>query len=118
MGAVRHRAGASRRSTDACTVSVVQIVAGAEVCEHVLARGGVMWLRSTRQRCCFGALTSLRAATSAPRNAEVYRSLETDLPIDVRFLGGADLPEEIMIELRGLSRKHLVALWDGCKFKL
>jgi hypothetical protein len=96
----------------------VRLVADAEVCDYVSDRGGVLWLRSTRQRCCFGALTSLRAATSKPKDAASYQPLETGLSIDVRFLGTADEPDEVIVELRGIRRQHLVALWDGCKYKI
>jgi hypothetical protein len=96
----------------------VKLVVGAGVCDYVSGHGAVLWLRTTRQRCCFGALTSLRAATSRPKDAADYQRLESDPQIDVRFLGGAEQPDEVTVELRGSRRKHLVALWDGCKFKL
>jgi hypothetical protein len=96
----------------------VRLVADPEVCGYVSEHGGVLWLRTTRQRCCFGALTSLRAGTSRPEDADNYRLLDTGLPIDVRFLGTADRPDELTVELRGARRRRLIALWDGCKFKV
>lgn len=95
----------------------MKLVTDAGVCDYVSRQGGVLWLRTTRQHCCFGALVSVRAGTSRPKDAASYRSLESDLPVDVRFLG-TDQPGELTVVLRGLRHKHLVALWDGCKFKI
>lgn len=96
----------------------MRLLVDAQVCDYVSGHGGVLWLRTTRQRCCFGAFTTLHAGTSRPKDAASYRSLETDLPVDVRFLGTAAQPDEVTVQLRGTRRKHLVALWDGCKFKI
>ena len=39
--------------------------------------------------------------------------------VGVRFSGGdSGLPHHLVIELRGLLRRHPVAYWDGCAFKL
>jgi hypothetical protein len=96
----------------------VEVTADGALCEHVAARGGVLWVRSTRERCCGGGITSLRATTSRPADADAYVALETDLPIAVRFLAAAGEPEGLRVELRGVGRKRPDALWDGCKFKL
>jgi hypothetical protein len=93
-------------------------VAGAGECDYVSAPGGVLWLRCARQPCCFGAMTSMRPATSRPANAADYLPMRTDLPIETRLLNSPALPNEVSIELRGLPHKHLVALWDGCKFRI
>lgn len=96
----------------------MRLNADVHVCDYVSDHGGVLWLRTTRQRCCFGSLASLRAGTSKPKDAPIYEPLDTDLPIEVRFLGAADPPDEVIVELRGVRRRQLVALWDGCKFKI
>ena len=38
--------------------------------------------------------------------------------IDVRFHGGSvRQPELLVIELRGVRRRRLVAFWDGCAYR-
>lgn len=96
----------------------MQVRADAALCDHVSARGGVLWVRSARQRCCGGWTTALRATTSAPRDAAGYTPVECDAPIDIRFLRAAGAPGELTVELGGIGRKRPIALWDGCKFKL
>lgn|GEM_PF-5258234 len=94
----------------------MRVSADAAVCDHIRARGGVLWVRSTTQRCCHGALTSLRSRTTKPKDAGGYETVECDLPFTVRFLGASG-PDEMVVELRGLVRKRPEAFWDGCRFK-
>lgn len=94
------------------------MTADGPLCEHVSARGGILWVRSTRERCCGGAVTSLRATTSCPADADAYVALESDLPVVVRFLAAAGSPGELRVELRGRWRRRPLALWDGCRIKL
>lgn len=90
----------------------------APACEYVAARGGVLWVRSTRSYKCRGATTLLRATTRRPKDAKSYGSLDCELPISIFFRTTAGRPERLDVKLRGLIRKHPVALWDGCAFKV
>lgn len=106
------------RARSPSRVAPLDVRADARLCDHVAARGGVLWVRSERRRCCGGAVTSLRATLGAPRDASCYVTLETSLPITVRFLGSAGAPGELVLELRGVARKRPAAYWDGCAYKL
>jgi hypothetical protein len=96
----------------------VKVRADAAVCDYVTERGGTLWVRTTCQHCCHGAVTSLRASTARPRDAVSYAPVDAELPITVRFKAAGGGPEELVLELRGIARKRPVAFWDGCKFKI
>ena len=96
----------------------MRVKADQAVCDYVAARGGTLWVRSTCQHCCHGAVTSLRASTARPRDAASYAPVDAELPIAVRFKAASGGPEELVLELRGIARKRPVAFWDGCKFKI
>lgn len=96
----------------------MKVTADQAVCDYVSARGGVLWVRSTRHRCCGGAVTSLRVTTRRPRDAEDYTDVDCGLPVALRMLARAGAPDELMVELRGITRKRPVALWNGCTFKM
>jgi hypothetical protein len=85
--------------------------------DYVAARGGRLWVRSTRRRCCGGTTTWLRATTSSPKDPEHYERLDCGAPVSVFFHAAAGRPDVLEIELRGLLRRP-VALWDGCAVKL
>ena len=70
-----------------------------------------MWAK--RARCCHGSLTFLETS-SEPREGP-FRQVETagiELYLDER-LGE---PEELVVEAKGLRRKHVHAYWDGCAY--
>jgi hypothetical protein len=88
-----------------------------EAQEFVRRRGGVLFVRSKRHRCCGGALTILDSTTVVPADAADFLAVGSE-GIDVRFRGGAgERPHELVIELRGAVRRRPVAYWDGCAFK-
>ncbi|MGO9195589.1 MAG: hypothetical protein ACLQK4_00490 [Acidimicrobiales bacterium] len=89
-----------------------------EAREYVKARGGVVFVRAHSHQCCHGSTTFLDTTTKPPRDRDDFVSVSTD-EIDVRFLGSsAGEPHELVIELRGVLRRHPVSYWDGCLFKL
>lgn len=96
----------------------VQVTIGTAACDYVSARGGALWIRSTRRRCCGGSTTWLRATTSLPKDADGYEALECGLPISVFFRPASDRPRSLEVEMRGLLRRRPVALWNGCTVKL
>jgi hypothetical protein len=96
----------------------VKVTADAAVCDYVVARGGTLWVRSTRHQCCHGPLTLLDASTDRPEDAASYEPLDdAGLPITVCFKAAHGRPDELVLELRGLARKRPAAFWDGCAFK-
>jgi hypothetical protein len=80
--------------------------------------GGVAFVRAHSYRCCSaGSLTLLDIETSAPSDAEHFSAIEVN-DVDVRYLvGPLGTPRQLIIEIRGRLRPHLVAYWDGCAFK-
>ncbi len=96
----------------------MKVTAAREVCDYVAARGGTLWVRSTRRQCCHGALTLLSASTTQPGDAERYAPVDADLPITVLFKAEHGSPDELVLELRGLARKRPAAFWDGCTCKM
>ncbi len=86
--------------------------------EYILDHGGTIFVRSHAHRCCTGGLTLLDCSTTLPDDAADFEAFDTDA-VGVRFSGGdSGLPHHLVIELRGLLRRHPVAYWDGCAFKL
>jgi hypothetical protein len=84
----------------------------------VATRGGKVYVRAHRHQCCSGALTMLDIATKAPKDRGNYVDAHAD-GVDVRYDGGfSGQPHQLVIELRGILRPHLVAYWDGCAYKM
>ena len=87
-------------------------------CDYVSARGGVLWVRSTRRRCCTGSTTRLRATWTRPKDPEAYVPLDCASPISIRFCAATGQPDVLEVALLGLVHRRPVALWDGCAVKL
>jgi hypothetical protein len=85
--------------------------------EFVRARGGTVYVKAHAHTCCSGTMTLLDVNTKPPKDASSY--VTTDSPdVDVKYRGGpGNQPHQLMIEVRGVLRQHLVAYWDGCAFK-
>jgi hypothetical protein len=100
------------------TIKGTEIELSDQAREFIAARGGTLYLRVRHNRCCSGGLTFLDATTSAHRDDERYQRLNGEHP-DVRLLHlGSVLPAKVNVEVRGKVRKHLVAFWDGCAYRL
>ena len=98
-------------------IATMEIEVSDEAREFVSARGGTLYLRVRRNRCCSGGLTFLDASTS-DRHRDDFEKL-SDATLDVRLARpGSILPEKVSVELRGKVRPHLVAYWDGCAYRL
>jgi hypothetical protein len=96
----------------------VDVVISEAAEEYILEHGGTIFVRSHAHRCCTGELTLLDCSTTRPGDAADFRTFDT-AAVGVRFSGGeSGLPHQLVIELRGLLRRHPVAYWDGCAFKL
>jgi hypothetical protein len=97
----------------------MEVEAGPGLTQHVLAHGGVLWVRADRRSCCTGSITTLRAGTDRPDDAAGYGPVPTGLPIAVRFRGaGQRRPDRLVLELRGRRRPRPAAYWDGCVYAL
>jgi hypothetical protein len=60
----------------------------------------------------------LESSTREPADPTEYRAYDSGgFPLRLRT-GGANEPEELVIEMKGLTRKRPVAYWDGCAFKI
>jgi hypothetical protein len=63
-------------------------------------------------------MTFLDASTRAPSDPQAYRRVGSG-DFDVRYRQGRGTePDELVVELRGVRRKHPVAYWNGCAFKI
>jgi hypothetical protein len=95
----------------------VDVVISESARDYIERRGGTVFVRPHRHRCCSGALTTLDTSVSPPTDAAAYESFPVG-GIDVHFrVGSAGRPSELAIELRGLLHAHPVAFWDGCAYK-
>jgi hypothetical protein len=95
----------------------VEIVITKTAEAYIQNHGGTVFVRSHPHRCCTGSLTLLDTTTTPPADSADFESFDTG-EVGVRFHGGSSgLPGQLTIELRGLLRRHPVALWDGCAFK-
>jgi hypothetical protein len=91
----------------------VQVQASREAIRCVEEQGGRLYVWAKRARCCGGSLTFLE--TSSEPGERPFRRVDAEgieLYLDAR-LGE---PEELVIEAKGLRRKHLRAYWDGCAY--
>ncbi len=95
----------------------MDVVVTEEAKAYVGERGGILYVRPNRHRCCGGALTVLDSTTELPPDASEFLGVGSE-DIEVRFRGGpAERPRELVIEMRGTLRRRPVAYWDGCAFR-
>ncbi|HUV57955.1 MAG TPA: hypothetical protein VMV96_04035 [Acidimicrobiales bacterium] len=94
------------------------IVLGDGVEAFVAPRGGVVNLSRRCSRCCSGTLVFLDADVSTSDAAPALRSWSVGA-VEVRLVTPmVSLPSKITIEMRGRRRPKLVALQDGCAYRL
>jgi hypothetical protein len=98
-------------------IEVTDIELSDQARAFVASRGGTLFLRVRHNRCCSGGLTFLDATTSA-RDGERYETLPSEDPTVRLFHLGSVLPSTVSVEVRGKWRRHLVAYWDGCAYRL
>ena len=88
-----------------------------EAREYVNEHGGVVFVTPHAHRCCQGSITLLDTTMQPRADADAYIRVGSD-GVDVRFPGGsARQPDTLVIELRGVRRRHLVSFWDGCAYR-
>jgi hypothetical protein len=85
--------------------------------EHIRAHGGAVFIRAHPHRCCHGSLTLLDTTTDPPNDLAYFESVEAG-GVEVWFCGGSSgRPDQLVIELGGVLKRHPVAYWDGCALK-
>lgn len=85
--------------------------------DYLRGHGGVLYVRAQPHRCCTGSLTLLHATTKTPLDAASF-VLVSGGDVDVRVHGAQPGLHELEVELRGALRKHPVAFWNGCAYKI
>ena len=93
------------------------ILARPEVAAAIRGAGGKLFVRTDPHRCCGGGLTYLMTSAEAERGHE-YQRFEADgfeLYLDA---GNRQLPDELVLDLKGLKRKRVEAFWNGCAFAI
>lgn len=96
----------------------MRVTASDEVRSYIAANGGVLYVNAHRHKCCSGALTLLDASTREPADAKDYYAFDGDgFPVCLRT-GGVGEPDELVVEMKGLRRRHPVVYWNGCAFKI
>jgi hypothetical protein len=118
----------------------VEIVITKTAAAYIRDHGGTVFVRSHPHRCCTGSLTLLDTTTTPPADSADFESFnvgdagvgdagdgdgdagdvgDAELgEVGVRYHGGSSgFPGQLTIELRGLLRRHPVALWDGCRLQ-
>jgi hypothetical protein len=85
--------------------------------DYLTSHGGVLYVRAQAHRCCTGPITLLRATTKAPEDASSFVLVSTG-DVDIRVHGAQPGLHELEVELRGVVRKHPVAFWNGCAYKI
>jgi hypothetical protein len=96
----------------------VEVVISEEAKSFVQERGGAVFVRAAEHKCCGGALVILDASTKTPRDALDYVAYPAE-GVDVYYHGHPrGVPNQLVIELRGLIHRHLAAYKDGCVFPL
>lgn len=96
------------------SVFAMKVVASGDALEFIRRHGGKIYVWTTRQACCHGAMfTVVDASIEPPRGAAEFRPIATE---GFQLLLGPSVrrqPSELSIELRGRHRKHVKAYWDG-----
>ncbi len=79
----------------------------------VRERGGKVYIRADRHRCCGGALTLLE--TSAEPGGLSFTRFESE-GIEVYLDARLTPPAELELAVGGLRRRDLRAYWNGCAY--
>ena len=94
----------------------MEVVISEEAVEFVKSRGGALFVRAREMKCCGGAMVVMDATTSTPRDVRDYVAFPAE-EIELYYRGHPrGVPKQLVIELRGLLRRHVAAYKDGCVF--
>ncbi|MFI5035767.1 MAG: hypothetical protein ACHQFZ_06140 [Acidimicrobiales bacterium] len=96
----------------------MEIIISDEARAFVLSRGGTVYVRANERKCCGGAMVLLDATTTPPRHQDGALNVSAD-DVAVSYQGHPrGVPNQLLIEMRGVLRRHLAAYKDGCVFPL
>ena len=93
------------------------VLAEPSVAEAIRERGGKVFVRTDRHRCCGGGITYL-VTTSEREPDHDYRRFDAEgfeLFLDA---GGRVPPDELHLVVRGRRRKRVEAYWNGCVYAI
>jgi hypothetical protein len=91
----------------------MEIEAEPEVRSFIRERGGLLFVRIRRFGNLVSPLVMLETSTEPPADALDWRRIEA--PGFVLFVPDAmRLPKILQLRVRGLFRRRVDALWDGC----
>ena len=91
----------------------MRVKASSEAMELVQARGGKLYVRAKRARCCHGSLTFLETSNE-PGERSFRRIAATG--IELYLAEGLREPDELELDVGGLRRQHVHAYWNGCAY--
>jgi hypothetical protein len=95
----------------------MNVVVSEEAKAYVNARGGAAFVRAHRHRCCTGSITLLDITTTPPADLGDFVVVDAD-ELEGRFCGvSSGKPDQLLIELRGMFKRHPMAFWDGFAIK-
>jgi len=95
----------------------VEVLVSEVAKKYIRAHGGTVFVRAHPHHCCNGSLTLLDIKTDPPRDLANFESVDAD-EVEVWFCGGSGgRPDQLVLELRGVLKRHPVAYWDGCALK-
>jgi hypothetical protein len=86
-----------------------------EVRSYIRERGGLLFVRARRFGAFVSGLTMLETTTDPPPDALDWRRIEA--PGFLLFVPRAmRLPRSLQLQVGGLFRRRVDALWDGCLY--
>jgi hypothetical protein len=85
------------------------VTATPELRQHVIERGGSLFVRCQRRGVPF-----LQATTKEPRSLAGYEVFVVEELLVLTHLPARRRPKELHLSLEGRRRKRAVASWDGC----
>jgi hypothetical protein len=95
----------------------MKVVISAPARDYLRSHGGVLYVRALAHRWGTGPLTLLKVTAKAPEDASSFVAVSTD-DVDIRVHGAQPGLHELEVGLQGVVRKHPVAFWNGCAYKI
>jgi len=98
--------------TPSVIIGSMRVVVSQPAAEHIAARGGRHYVWLTRAGCCHG-VTRLSSGSAPPAGKE-FRRIPAEVDFELYVPEGlAQLPDEMVIELRRFPRR-VESYWNGC----
>jgi hypothetical protein len=93
----------------------MRIVSSEQAAEVIRSEGGRLYAWTDPHRCCSGGVTLLQTA-SEPRPGRRFTRFQAD-GFELWFdPAGRELPDELLLDVKGRRRKRVEAYWNGCAF--